>query len=244
MKKVTAEAENLYAVNIGSIKIEKLLKDLTREDFSPLLRAEIMAEIKRRLREPRKNPRREVSRTRQHGIDVTVPKQFADPGAARIAALRKIVKEHQYAKIDGQMVDGYTASAIVQVYDAINETNKAKYRAMTVPKMAAVAWKLIKSNERTNPMARRKIRRNPSPRFDLAAALKAQKLHFLQSRPRRAKKSPFTGLPVRVQITRDGNTWATVAGFANTPQGVKRARKYANIVAKHEHAKQARVVKV
>lgn len=42
------------------------------------------------------------------------------------------------------ILDGFTASAIVQVHDALNEQNRAKYAAMPIQKMAAVAFKLMK----------------------------------------------------------------------------------------------------
>jgi hypothetical protein len=85
-----------------------------------------------------KNP--EQSRTREGGTKVFYPKD----GDERIAAFRTIVRDRQYAKIDGFMVDGFTASAVVQVYDAINETNKKKFSAMKAPKMASVAFKFVK----------------------------------------------------------------------------------------------------
>lgn len=61
-----------------------------------------------------------------------------------IEQLREIVKNHQYQKIDGVIVDVMTASAILTVYDSINETNKEKYSKLPITKMADVAWKLIK----------------------------------------------------------------------------------------------------
>jgi hypothetical protein len=39
-------------------------------------------------------------------------------------------------------VDLFSASAIVQVYDAINEENKVKYGRLPLPKMASIAFKL------------------------------------------------------------------------------------------------------
>lgn len=59
------------------------------------------------------------TRTREQGTRVTMPTTSAE----RIAAVRQIVTEHQYAKIDGVMVDGFSASAIMAVYAALNETN-------------------------------------------------------------------------------------------------------------------------
>lgn len=82
----------------------------------------------------------EPTRTRQHGTRVT---QSQTP-EERIAAIRQIVTEHQYAKVDGVMVDGFSASAIIAVYDALNPANQAKFAALPIAKMASVAFKLVK----------------------------------------------------------------------------------------------------
>lgn len=42
------------------------------------------------------------------------------------------------------ILDGFTASAIVQVYDALKPENQAKYAAFPIQKMAAIAFKLMK----------------------------------------------------------------------------------------------------
>jgi hypothetical protein len=97
-----------------------------------------------RLCAPRRvNPgRREPSRVRQRGTRVTAPTSPQD----RIDALRRIVAESQYAKIDGMMVDLFSASAIVSVFDAISPANQAKYAAMPVSQMASIAFKLLKKD--------------------------------------------------------------------------------------------------
>lgn len=41
-------------------------------------------------------------------------------------------------------LDTFSASAIVQVYDALNETNRAKYERLSIPSMAKVAFKFVK----------------------------------------------------------------------------------------------------
>lgn len=64
--------------------------------------------------------------------------------ASNIDQIRNIVKTKGAKKVGGVMVDMFTASAIVKVYDAINDTNKAKMDKMTVPAMANVAFKLMK----------------------------------------------------------------------------------------------------
>lgn len=82
----------------------------------------------------------EPTRVRTHGTRVTRP---ATP-EERIEAIRAIVLTHGYAKIDGCGVDLTTAHAIVTVYDALSETNRAKYAALRVDKMARLAWKFVK----------------------------------------------------------------------------------------------------
>lgn len=84
--------------------------------------------------------RLEPTRTRQHGTRVTKSKD----GEQIIAACRSIVANGQYEKINGHMVDLFTASAIVKVYDALNETDQTKFRALPVARMASIVFQLLK----------------------------------------------------------------------------------------------------
>lgn len=80
-----------------------------------------------------------------------------------IEVCRKIVTEHQCHVIRHRggteydakpwgtgnhkgwvIVDAFTASAIVQVYDALNNDNKVKFFALPIDKMAKVAFKLCR----------------------------------------------------------------------------------------------------
>ena len=83
----------------------------------------------------------EPTRVRRHGTQNTTTN--GDP-AVKLAALRKIVEEKQYAKIDGMMVDLFSASVMVRVHDALNAENQAKFLALPIDKMAQVAFKMIK----------------------------------------------------------------------------------------------------
>ena len=78
-------------------------------------------------------------RTREHGTVETVPGNGTD----RIASIRAVVERKRYAKIDGCMMDLFSASAIVKVYDALNAANRAKFAAFTAPVMAGIAFKLV-----------------------------------------------------------------------------------------------------
>lgn len=83
---------------------------------------------------------REQTRIRQQGRKV-----YANlDGCAVIAACREIKETATFAKINGVAVDLFSASAIVAVHDACNEANRAKFLALPVQRMAAVAFKCLK----------------------------------------------------------------------------------------------------
>ena len=67
--------------------------------------------------------------------------------AKRVAALRNIVKEHQCKVVEGQLVDAFSASAFIQVYDAVNEANKAKLLSFSLAGAIGACFKLI-NNQR------------------------------------------------------------------------------------------------
>ena len=69
------------------------------------------------------------------GVDFDNPKE---------AQLRQIVSDKQRGKVEGTMVDLFTASAIVSVLDAVNETNKEKLLALPVDRMATIAFNMMK----------------------------------------------------------------------------------------------------
>ena len=87
---------------------------------------------------------REPTRTREEGRKVTDPRDFANQKLARISALREIVQLGAFAKVDGVMVDLFSASAIVKVYDALGDENKAKFSSLPVWTMQRMAFQLLK----------------------------------------------------------------------------------------------------
>lgn len=64
---------------------------------------------------------------------------------SKLDRLRRIVEEKQAARVDGLLVDLFTASAIVKVHDALNEENRAKFVSVPVRRMASIAFKLIEA---------------------------------------------------------------------------------------------------
>ncbi len=67
-----------------------------------------------------------------------------------ISKIRDVVKNRQNKVLTDPVskrkmrMDGFTASAIIQVYDAINNTNKKKFSKLSLPKMQQLAMKFIK----------------------------------------------------------------------------------------------------
>lgn len=79
-------------------------------------------------------------RVREHGT----PELLTDDATAKMAAIRAVVAEKQYRKVNGVMVDLFTASAIVAVYDALSAPNQAKLASLPIPRMAEICFSLVK----------------------------------------------------------------------------------------------------
>ena len=61
-----------------------------------------------------------------------------------IAKVKEIADKKSAQKIDGVMVDMFTASAIAQVYDKVNDANKAKMDKLKIGQLASLAMKMMK----------------------------------------------------------------------------------------------------
>ena len=64
-----------------------------------------------------------------------------------INKMKKIVKDKQAMKIDGVLVDLYTASAVTQIYDKVNPANKKKMEKMSPQGLATAAFKILGKKE-------------------------------------------------------------------------------------------------
>lgn len=64
-----------------------------------------------------------------------------------ISDVKDIVANKQAKKIQGVMVDMFTASAISQIYDKVNDANKAKMDKLKITKLADLAMKLMKRED-------------------------------------------------------------------------------------------------
>lgn len=61
-----------------------------------------------------------------------------------IAVCRKIVAEHQCQAFNGVLIDAFTASACVQVFDKLNEANKARVGSMDFRRYIDLVWEVLK----------------------------------------------------------------------------------------------------
>lgn len=67
-------------------------------------------------------------------------------GLEGIEKLRKIVEEKKAAKVNEVFVDLFSASGIVQVYDAINEQNREKLLKLPLAHVADICFRVINKN--------------------------------------------------------------------------------------------------
>lgn len=70
-----------------------------------------------------------------------------DEASKTVDAMKQIVDKKQAMKIDGVMVDMFTASAVTQIYDKVNDANKAKMDKMKATQLANIAMKMLKKEE-------------------------------------------------------------------------------------------------
>lgn len=66
------------------------------------------------------------------------------PGYSRIEKLRAIVEAKSFMEIEGVPVDMQSANVVVQVYDRLNEANRAALmNRPTITSVIDVAWRVV-----------------------------------------------------------------------------------------------------
>ena len=70
-----------------------------------------------------------------------------------IDKVQSIMDNGSAMKIDGVMVDTFTASLIMDIYNKVNEKNQDKMRSMPVEKLASAAYKLANRQEKKEEVA-------------------------------------------------------------------------------------------
>ena len=62
----------------------------------------------------------------------------------RIDVLRRILKEHQYEKIDGMIVDLTTANMLIKVHDALKPASQKTFDKIPLKKLIDFGWSMVK----------------------------------------------------------------------------------------------------
>ena len=77
-------------------------------------------------------------------IDESQAVTEAEKEGKRITALRNILKGHTAGKIDGQIVDAFTAGGLVKLYDQLDKKNHPKFERLPLLKLVDFMWKQVK----------------------------------------------------------------------------------------------------
>lgn len=83
--------------------------------------------------------KKEISRIREKGTKNFVTEKNSD----KINACRIILHDKAYAKIDGIMIDHFSASAIVKVYENLSAENQEKFISKPIEHMGITAFRLL-----------------------------------------------------------------------------------------------------
>jgi len=80
-------------------------------------------------------------------FELNIYKEEVELDESVIDKVKEIASKKSAAKIDGTMVDSFTASAISQIYDKVNDANKKKMDGLPIIKLATLAMKMMQKNE-------------------------------------------------------------------------------------------------
>lgn len=62
---------------------------------------------------------------------------------SRIGALRAIVRDHKAARIDGYIVDAFTASMLVKVYESLSPENRERFGKPDLMRLVNLGWSVV-----------------------------------------------------------------------------------------------------
>ena len=90
----------------------------------------------------------EIEQTHRDDLARAVKKMPKRPQLSTYEQVKAVYDTKQAARVNGVLVDGMTAAAIVKVHDALNEKNRATFVALPIRKMGITAWKLVSGKGR------------------------------------------------------------------------------------------------
>ena len=76
-------------------------------------------------------------------LNLPEPEAVESSGNPKVDALRQIVADKQYAKVDGVSVDLTTANLLLQILDALSPANKENFLGKPIEQMVSIAYKIL-----------------------------------------------------------------------------------------------------
>lgn len=61
---------------------------------------------------------------------------------SRISAIRAIVREHKAARIDGYIVDAFTAQMLLKMYEALSKENRERFGKPRLDRLVDLGWRV------------------------------------------------------------------------------------------------------
>ena len=100
---------------------------------------------KYRLKGDKGNIQIQIANLDNKKYELNMYKEEVELDEGNIDKIKDIVSKKSASKIDGVTVDMFTASAISQIYDKVNDANKKKMEKLPITKLAALAMKMMKN---------------------------------------------------------------------------------------------------
>ena len=76
-------------------------------------------------------------------LNLPEPEAVESSGNPKVDALRQIVADKQYAKVDGVSIDLTTANLLLQILDALSPANKENFLGKPIEQMVSIAYKIL-----------------------------------------------------------------------------------------------------
>jgi len=138
-----------FAVEFGDgkkIKIPAKIAQEVQRKFSSIRRSQDKQKFQAKIAKSHKS----MLAALRESYD-TSPRNLVNLDESVIDKVKEIDKRKAAKKIDGVMVDSFTASAISQVYDKVNDKNKKRMEKLPIKKLADLAMQFIKHGEEFVP---------------------------------------------------------------------------------------------
>ena len=131
-------------LNISLVGLAKIAKIVKNESVDEGFGGELKGKDKEKFEKARKE-NAEVLGFKLTGItDIKESINEAVEPKGNMAKIFKIVKDKQHAKIGGMLVDTFSASALVKIFNAVKDSNKEKLNKMNMNKLSYVLSKAFK----------------------------------------------------------------------------------------------------